>query len=465
MGESDCLKKLTTYAAYTVRKCPPSDPKKEGRGTWARAEIIEERLAQEDIIKQIKKLNDRGRSVTDKKKSLAHNMQGQITTLVDELASKEPDRAFEWSLVQLDTVQKPVSLRGGRRGGLYETVTMTAYFKRTPLKELNPVILYQNIEKMKADRMRPPPPPQAAPQGGGLPQGVQQIFPVERKPSKNREQGRSKSREKKYHEHDDSSTGDSFSSDTDSHSSYTASDSMGTSISSKSRGHKRHGHGRGAFRSHSKNREPRRTIYLEPRAHSPVHHYDAYGGSPRPYVPDVPRGLPAVALPTFDAVAAAYQAGKADRDAETYGTADLARPVERVIERVIEPRPVISYGRIEPQFAEYRRSEPLYVDPTYVDELRRDDEYKRQGREAEEYIDGRFDGRLDGRIDGRIDGRLDGRLDGRFDGRRRSEYMDRRYTNAFYDRGPEPIIWNHRSPFTPLRRQYHTPSSTNSAGW
>ncbi|PMD21856.1 hypothetical protein NA56DRAFT_624836 [Hyaloscypha hepaticicola] len=117
MDEKACLKKLTTYAAYTIRKCPPRDPKKERIGTWARVEIIEEHWPQEDILKQIKKLGERGRSVADKTKVMATNMQNQITTLVDSLASGERDRAFEWSLVQLDTVQKPVSLRNGKKGG------------------------------------------------------------------------------------------------------------------------------------------------------------------------------------------------------------------------------------------------------------------------------------------------------------------------------------------------------------
>jgi hypothetical protein len=446
MDESACLKMLTTYAAYTIRKCPPRDLKKEGRGTWARAEIIEERWPQDDIIKQIKKLGESRRSVADKKKALAHNMQGQITTLVDNLASTEGDRAFEWSLVQLDTVQKPVSLRGGKRGGLYETVTMTAFAKRSPRKDLNPVILFENIEKMKQERMRPPPPPQGQPEGG-LPQGVTQIFEVGGgKEGGGKMQGgkeRSKSREKKYHEHDDSST-DSSSSDTDSSSSHTGSDSLRTSISSKSRSdHRRHSRDKKAYRSHSRHREPRRAYYLDPpRALSPELHHnaDAYGGAPRPYVPDVPRVIPA-ALPPFDPVAAAYHAGKVDAEAERFAAADRAitRPVERVIERVIEPRPVISYGRMEPRY------EPRYIEDRIVDDLRREEDiFRRRERDAEEYIEGR--------------------LDGLVDGRRTSEF-DRRHTDAFYDRrGSNPVIWTNRHPFAPIQlpRRY---ASSSTSGW
>ncbi|KAE9373473.1 hypothetical protein N431DRAFT_456252 [Stipitochalara longipes BDJ] len=452
MDDSACLKRLTTYFAFTIRKCAPRDPKKEGRGTWARSEIIEERWTQEEIIKQIKKLSESRRSVADKKKQLMPNQQGQVTTLVDNLASGERDGAFEWSLVQLDSVTKPISiLKGGKRREMYETVTMVAFVKRAPRSDLNPVILFQNIEKMKADSMRPPqqpqPQPQPQPQQGG--HEPIQIFEV-KGGDKNKAKGRSKSREKKYHEHDDSSTGDSFDSDTDSRSSFTGSDSMGTSISSKSRGHRRHSHSKVPFRSHSKHREPRRTYYLEqPRAHSPELHYEAYGGSPQPYVPDVPpRAIPA-AIPAFDPVAAAYHAGKVDAEAERFGTADrvIPRPVERtIIERV---RPVITYGpsfgALEPRYPEPRYPEPRYREDPYIDDLRRDDLLRRRERDVEEYI-------------------IDGRLDGRPEGRRPAEFIDRR--DSFYDRRTsDPLIWNNRHPFapTPLPRRY--PRDDSSSGW
>jgi hypothetical protein len=326
---------------------------------------------------------------------------------------------------------------------MYETVTMTVYVKRAPRKDLNPIMLFQNIEKNKAESMRPPPPP---PPAGGvqqLPQGVTQIsgHGGERKGIRTRAHGRSKSRDKKYHGHGDSSSGDSFDSDTGSDSSFTGSDSLGTSISSKSRGHRRYSHGRGGFRSHSRHREPRRGFFLEQsRVHSPEHHYDAYGGSPRPYVPDVPRVIPAVAaLSPLDPVAAAYHAGKVDAEAERYGTADrvLARPIERML----EPRPVISYGRME-----HRYSEPRYVDDRYIDIVRREDELWRRERDAEDYIDGRLDGRLDDR--------------------RPSDFLDRRHTDNFYERRQsEPIVWANRAPFSPTMVPRRYPPSSNNSGW
>jgi hypothetical protein len=57
MDESACLKKLTTYAAFTIRKVPPRHPK-EGRGTWA--EVVEERFAQEDSSSKLRSLIEDG---------------------------------------------------------------------------------------------------------------------------------------------------------------------------------------------------------------------------------------------------------------------------------------------------------------------------------------------------------------------------------------------------------------------
>jgi len=181
LDEAACLKKLTTYAAYTIRKVPPRDAKE--KSTWARAEVIEEQFLPEEIIKQIKKLNESKRTVSDKKAALAQFQQGQITSLLDDLGSREMDQNFHWSLVQIDRKEKPVSsARGTSKKTLYETVTMTVYVKRAPHADVNPIQLYQTIERIKADRLRPPPPQQQPKppqqqqqqqQGGGGQGGVQ----------------------------------------------------------------------------------------------------------------------------------------------------------------------------------------------------------------------------------------------------------------------------------------------------
>jgi hypothetical protein len=135
LDESASLKKLTTYAAYTIKKCPPRDAKKERRRTLER---VEEIWAQEDIIKKIKKLSESQQNVADKQAAVNHDVRRQITSLIDNLASAEFDTAFEWSLVQLDIIKEPVTSPRGKNlvsSRLYKSVTV--FVKRTPRKDLN----------------------------------------------------------------------------------------------------------------------------------------------------------------------------------------------------------------------------------------------------------------------------------------------------------------------------------------
>lgn len=107
------------------------------------------------------------------------------------------------------------------------------------------------------------------------------------------------------YEHVADCTDDEFGSNSSSASQVSDTDeSLGTSISSKSRGPRRHLDDQ----SPRERREYRKKYYLEPDAcvtkgQEPF--FESYGGSTRPYVPDVPRGEPG-----FDPVTAAYQAGK-----------------------------------------------------------------------------------------------------------------------------------------------------------
>src|SRR5882757_8134897 len=77
---------------------------------WARAKVVKGKSAQEDILKQIKKLND----MREKRPiiiALFRYQKRQLTVLLDELAVKEKDLFSEWSLVQLDCVKKLLYLK------------------------------------------------------------------------------------------------------------------------------------------------------------------------------------------------------------------------------------------------------------------------------------------------------------------------------------------------------------------
>ncbi|KAK6584827.1 hypothetical protein PZA11_003051 [Diplocarpon coronariae] len=474
MNEAACLEKLTSHAAFTIRKMPARDTKE--KQTWARAEVVDEKWAQEDIVKQIKKLNESNRTVAEKKSALAQYQQGQITSLLDDLGSREPEPAFQWSLTQLDRTERLVGrIRAPSKKSLYETVTMTVYVKRAPHRDINPIQLYHNLEKIKEERMRPPPPPQQPKpqpqlqnqqqpqqtgQGGGTgvgqgggPGGYQQpqgnrppppppapfmnlnnkgAPPVGQGHAKYHGQGHepghgqghednsgNKSKvlkqndkcgknrgPKKYHNRSGSSASDSefFYSDTGSSSDES---SLGTSISSRSRQHQQSKHNKDASRSHSRRRERRTKYYFEDRSPSPHHRRmsDSFGGVPpiqqRSYAPEIPCAIPAV-----DPITSAYQAGKEDAMAERYSVADrlvqqtqqIIQPViERLIEPFVEPRPVVSYRRLESQYSERprlvksRNTEPRYIEDRYVEKLRsvEDDLIVDRQHRAEEYMKGR----------------------------------------------------------------------------
>jgi hypothetical protein len=117
LGKSACLKNLRTHTTYTIRKPPPRHVKTGERKTRARANTVEESWAQDDMITQIKTLDDSRRRVGEKKKAVTNDMERQITALFDKFVSTGRHGALEWPLVQLDNLLKPVSLNkwnGGR---------------------------------------------------------------------------------------------------------------------------------------------------------------------------------------------------------------------------------------------------------------------------------------------------------------------------------------------------------------
>ncbi|CZR66396.1 uncharacterized protein PAC_16297 [Phialocephala subalpina] len=116
LTEADCLQKLTEYKS--------------------------------DIKKQAKRLSEKGNSITEKRAAFAQFQQGQVIALLDDLASKEFDRNFEWSLVQMDRTEKKVSSSRPSKK-VFETAVIILYVKRAPLLSLNAVMLLQNMGKRR----------------------------------------------------------------------------------------------------------------------------------------------------------------------------------------------------------------------------------------------------------------------------------------------------------------------------
>ena len=353
-----------------------------------KSEITKEPLSQEDISKAIKRLNDSKRSVQEKKAALMPFQQGQVNRLLDELMTGDSDMNFEWSLAQID--RKEFTNKKGQR----ETSIITVYVKRAPLKDLNPIGLFNAIERNKQQRLeqmnRPPPrpePPQGGGGGGPPPAGI-----INMGKAKDDHRFSKLPRPKKKYHGDDSSMSSGFSSDSDSGSEYSSEGN--TTISTHSGRHSRKYSHKG--RSQSRRREHRKKYYIDDRVLSPdpLRRRESmpYGAQQPRYVPDVPlRTIPA-AVPAFDPVAAAYQAGKIDADAERYGFDRYPRT------SAAEPRAIVSYGRPVERY-EPRFSEPRYTDDVrYVDDLREEDILRREDqirreerrrRDAEDYMDRR----------------------------------------------------------------------------
>jgi len=313
MDAASCKKKLTTYESHTIRKLPPRDTK--DKATWGVAEFAKEPLLSDDIAKEVKKLNEGTKTAGEKKAALYPYQQGQVSKLLDDLNNNERDPNFEWSLAQID--RKERALKGKKA----ETTLITVFVKRCVIDSVDPVAIYQAIERHKAQRMaalnKPPMPmQQGQPQGA---QGGNGIVNLGSKPQiVNKPKGKSK----------DSSVSSEFESDSDSDSDYTSI----TSMSSRSGRHgRRYHHGyRNRGRSHSRHREHVKRYYITDRPHSPEPRYrdSWHGGQAVRYVPEIP------VVPAFDPVSAAYQAGKIDADAERY---------ERYAPPRIEPRAIQGY--------------------------------------------------------------------------------------------------------------------------
>lgn len=141
MDNTACLKELTTYKAFTLRKAT-TDSFRE-KPAWKRIDVTEEALAQEDIIKAIDKLkkSTHFKPVTDKKRDLAPNQSLQVTKIVDELNQHEHDTNYEWTLTQMES-------KISKKKGVKLTEAMTIYLKRAPVRGKNPVKLYHD----EADR-------------------------------------------------------------------------------------------------------------------------------------------------------------------------------------------------------------------------------------------------------------------------------------------------------------------------
>ena len=121
--------------------------------TWARAEATFESWSQEEILKQIRRLNERRATITEKKQALATYQQGQVESVIDQLKKTEEDQNFKWTLVQLDSEKKTLGKDRKDKKTLKEKTIIRVYAKRAARKDRSLSGLFNTIPRMKIEKM------------------------------------------------------------------------------------------------------------------------------------------------------------------------------------------------------------------------------------------------------------------------------------------------------------------------
>ncbi|KAI1133833.1 hypothetical protein F5Y05DRAFT_406983 [Hypoxylon sp. FL0543] len=201
----DMRNQLTEYAIFRFEKMPVQNTyEDDGRmqvPTWDRA--IRTRvpdMAPREVARQIQHLNRDTRSLVDKRKSLSPVLQRQVDTAQEQLASQNPDPInYHWVLVQLDHQLREIipytfaaggtkslsrrrhgshrrhsySRASGRTRRVYERISLTAYFKRTPRPNVDIAMLYETRRSRNNQVVHPHPQPPLPPQPQPQPQPPQ----------------------------------------------------------------------------------------------------------------------------------------------------------------------------------------------------------------------------------------------------------------------------------------------------
>jgi hypothetical protein len=165
-----CRRQLTKYEMFTMRKYNLRDvpgikkdretkrnTKRDKKGSkrfdrpesnWLRIQMTEEVFEQEDISKNIQAL-DKKRSVISKKANLSTNPSRHVDNLLVEKNRFENDQAFTWTLRQLDEVTTRKS------SNKKKTEAYVLYLKRAPRGDVDPKVVYRNLDSAKAGRPFP----------------------------------------------------------------------------------------------------------------------------------------------------------------------------------------------------------------------------------------------------------------------------------------------------------------------
>ncbi|KAK8002595.1 hypothetical protein PG989_002314 [Apiospora arundinis] len=121
MTPADLMAKCTEYMAYRFDKCDSNSSSNNSQlldhdaedatgSRWSQA--IRTRiqdLTQQDMAKEVRRLNLQTRHVLDKKRGLVPVLQRQLDSTINELARSEHDPThYQWTLAQIDHNLQPI---------------------------------------------------------------------------------------------------------------------------------------------------------------------------------------------------------------------------------------------------------------------------------------------------------------------------------------------------------------------
>ncbi|KAH7143967.1 hypothetical protein EDB81DRAFT_513940 [Dactylonectria macrodidyma] len=187
--EADAREHLSSYVVVRLEKSDnPYDVDDEGyhlTPTWERVRrITQTDISQQEIRRQVHVLDRNTKSVAKKKAACTLPIQRQLECTQERLSQTDPDNRYCYKLVQFESKLRKLDSRElqyidknskkdkrdrkerkyvtthskkSKSKPKFERVSITAYFKRTPVPEISSLRMLEEHEREQQMRMVPPP--------------------------------------------------------------------------------------------------------------------------------------------------------------------------------------------------------------------------------------------------------------------------------------------------------------------
>lgn len=136
--EDECLEKVKTYASFRIETVLITNED----SLWATSKVSEDFLDTIDIRHSILMPNARKNTTDDEWEALDKNLKLQIMTLLDSLNSEETDSRFEWTLLQMELVEKIIEK-------IPKCLEMRVFLENAPKPKFDVVEIFRDL---KAER-------------------------------------------------------------------------------------------------------------------------------------------------------------------------------------------------------------------------------------------------------------------------------------------------------------------------